>query len=66
MFHERWLPQCAICKSAVILEDCKTDEYGRAVHEDCYIRAIIGDAPLANLELLSAHSFQSRRCFVRF
>jgi hypothetical protein len=31
---EGWLPQCSICKSAASLEECKTDEWGQAVHED--------------------------------
>jgi hypothetical protein len=28
---------CAICKEPVNLEESKTDEHGRAVHENCYI-----------------------------
>jgi hypothetical protein len=28
---------CWICGKAVTLEDCKVDEYGMAVHEDCYV-----------------------------
>jgi hypothetical protein len=66
MFHERWFPQCAICQIAVSLEECKTDESGQAVHEDCYIRAIVGHAPLAGLGLLQAQSVQSRVCFIRY
>lgn len=31
---------CFICKEPVNLEDCKTDELGRAVHENCYFGAI--------------------------
>jgi hypothetical protein len=37
MSYENWLPQCAICKESVTLEESKTDEHGRAVHENCYI-----------------------------
>ena len=38
MFHEStWLPRCAVCKKSVNLKESKTDEYGRAVHENCYI-----------------------------
>jgi len=28
---------CDICKEAVTLEESKTDERGKAVHENCYI-----------------------------
>ena len=29
---------CAICKEPIRLETAKTDERGRAVHEDCYLQ----------------------------
>jgi hypothetical protein len=32
-----WVPPCAICKESVNLEESKTDEHGRAVHENCYV-----------------------------
>jgi len=28
---------CWICGNRITLEDSKTDEEGRAVHEDCYV-----------------------------
>lgn len=31
---------CPICQHPVSLERCKTDEDGRAIHEDCYVRKI--------------------------
>lgn len=31
---------CPICKRPVSLEQCKTDEDGRAIHEGCYVRKI--------------------------
>ncbi len=31
------LPGCSFCKSPVLLETSKTDEYGQAVHEECYV-----------------------------
>ena len=37
MSHEVWVPPCAICSESVNLEESKTDERGRAVHENCYI-----------------------------
>jgi hypothetical protein len=33
----QWLPSCRICKDPVLLETSKTDEYGQAVHEECYV-----------------------------
>jgi hypothetical protein len=36
--HELRLPKCSICNEPVELETAKTDEDGKAVHEDCYIR----------------------------
>src|ERR1700730_11770831 len=32
----QWLPSCRICNDPVLLETSKTDEYGQAVHEECY------------------------------
>jgi hypothetical protein len=29
-------PPCSICYKPVPLETCKTDEAGKAVHEECY------------------------------
>jgi hypothetical protein len=30
-------PPCTICDKPVPLETCKTDEAGKAVHEECYV-----------------------------
>jgi hypothetical protein len=30
-------PPCAVCEQPVNLEESKTDEYGHAIHENCYI-----------------------------
>jgi hypothetical protein len=35
-FRRARLPKCDICNRAVELETAKTDENGRAVHEECY------------------------------
>jgi hypothetical protein len=35
---------CAICRKPVQLEATKTDERGRAVHEDCYWANLKRDA----------------------
>jgi hypothetical protein len=34
------LPKCRICNKPVELETAKTDESGKAVHEDCYVRIL--------------------------
>jgi hypothetical protein len=31
------LPACSICNEPVELETTKTDEYGKAIHEECYV-----------------------------
>lgn len=31
------LPLCCICNAPVLLETSKTDEYGQALHEECYV-----------------------------
>lgn len=31
---------CQICKKPVILETARIDERGKAVHEECYLKAI--------------------------
>lgn len=42
MSYEGWLPRCAICNQSVDLNESKTDERGRAVHENCYVSVLIG------------------------
>lgn len=37
VWRDRLEPACSICGEAVALETAKTDECGRAVHENCYI-----------------------------
>jgi len=32
-----YAPICSVCKEPVNLEESTTDEYGHAVHENCYI-----------------------------
>jgi len=34
------LPACCICNSPVPLETSKADEYGQAVHEECYVAKV--------------------------
>lgn len=47
----RALTSCPICHEPVSLERCKTDEDGRAIHEDCYVRKICSNAMTAGLDL---------------
>jgi hypothetical protein len=37
----RWVPTCVVCNNTVELETCKTDESGKALHEECYLRKLI-------------------------
>jgi hypothetical protein len=37
MSEGRWVPECVICREIVKLEESKADEYGKAIHEDCYV-----------------------------
>jgi hypothetical protein len=34
------LPRCCICNAPVLLETSKTDEYGQALHEECYVHKL--------------------------
>ena len=34
-------PICSVCKQTIRLETAKTDENGKAVHEDCYIQRLM-------------------------
>lgn len=34
------LPNCSICNGPLDLKIAKTDEDGKGVHEDCYVRTI--------------------------
>lgn len=36
---------CSICKQPIRLETSKTDEYGKAVHEECYVLKISSKPP---------------------
>ncbi len=47
---------CPICRQPVSLERCKTDENGRAIHEDCYVRKICSSLMNGTVDLRSANS----------
>jgi hypothetical protein len=39
------VPLCSFCNLPVKLETSKTDEYGRAIHEACYLMRLNHTAP---------------------
>jgi hypothetical protein len=36
----QWSPECVLCKKSVKLEESKADEYGQAIHGECYFATI--------------------------
>jgi hypothetical protein len=42
------LPSCCICNDPVLLETSNTDEYGQAVHEECYVLKVCLKAEFLN------------------
>jgi hypothetical protein len=40
-----WSPECAICRKSVKLEESKADEYGQAVHGECYVARLTEKKP---------------------
>jgi hypothetical protein len=53
--------RCHICDRAVPLETSKADEYGRAVHEDCYVDRLVLNRQAALPILLRKPSFHDER-----
>jgi len=39
-FLQKPIHECWICGYEVSLEECKIDEHGQAVHEECYLVAL--------------------------
>jgi hypothetical protein len=37
---------CSVCNEQISLETSKTDENGKAVHEECYFMVLKGAAPI--------------------
>lgn len=64
MSYEGWLPRCSICKQSVNLNVSKADEFGRAVHENCYVSLLIPKKKppfLARIERGEVVNFPARR-----
>ena len=38
-------PSCSVCNEPVELKTSKTDEKGKAVHEECYVVKVTGQQP---------------------
>ena len=38
-------PICSLCNKPVPLETSRADEYGKAVHEGCYLLKVTGKKP---------------------
>src|SRR5579864_1213605 len=49
-------PRCAICQKSVDLMVSKTDENGRAVHENCYVWKLLSSQPAMKPTLRSSLS----------
>ena len=49
-FATRQSVLCSICAKRINLESSKTDECGKAVHENCYVRRTIGAFRMAKGE----------------
>jgi hypothetical protein len=43
--ESQWSPECVICKKSVKLEESKADEYGQAIHGECYFAKITEKKP---------------------
>jgi hypothetical protein len=50
---------CSICALPLPLETSRTDEDGRGVHEECYVRKIISRFKTASSLQLPEHWFSS-------
>lgn len=46
---KRFSTGCFICSASIALENCKTDECGNAVHEDCYVRKTVARFRMADV-----------------
>lgn len=53
---------CWICGYAVDLETCKTDEYGMAVHENCYVIKLVLTNESMRLIMRAPPAARPERC----
>lgn len=53
---------CSICFKSISLEDCKVDEDGRPVHENCYAEKVLYAHPSTGKPSVKRHGdVQGRR-----
>lgn len=52
--------RCTICKEPVNLEESKTDEYGQAIHENCYVWTVELKKQRKAMTSLSIHDYRLR------
>ena len=48
--------QCCICRKPVPVETAKTDGYGKAVHEECYIVSLTQKTAVSRTKRTQLHS----------
>jgi hypothetical protein len=41
--------RCCICAGPIPIESCKTDEHGKVVHEECYVRQTLSTFGTAHI-----------------
>ncbi len=39
--REKITVNCSMCGKPVALEECKSDDHGHPVHEDCYVAEVV-------------------------
>ncbi len=50
---------CSLCHQIVAIETSKTDEDGTAVHEDCYLQALVSKPSVTNRQGAKNNNKQS-------
>jgi hypothetical protein len=59
-------PICAICARPLELETCKVDEFGKAVHEECYLSRVTPHQPKRGDAVAKMTSGNLHRAIVDF
>ncbi len=66
IFEGQWRPECVICKESVKLEESKANEYGEAIHEECYLWRLTEETAALPAAVGSTPEAQKREWVVRF
>ncbi len=64
--ESQWRPECVICKESVRLEESKANEYGQAIHEECYLWRLMEETAALRAAEGSTPEAQERQWVVRF